>query len=126
MELRKDIEQRMVGGILPCASAFTVAKTRGVTPQTVGEEASQADIRIGQCQLGLFGYAPFGTKRMVHPLQAVPDDLAQDLRDAVSDGILPCPAAWSIARRHGLPRIVVGCAAETLEIRIARCQLGCF
>ena len=107
-------------------AAFAIAERLGVRPDEVREQADQRDVRIANCQLGLFGYHAFGDKRFAAPLTRVPDQLTAALREACVEGALPCAAAWSIAEREGLPRPVVGSAAEALEIRIAPCQLGCF
>ena len=125
-ELRARIEQRAVDGKLPCMGAFAIAEALGVAPSEVREAADRTDVRIAHCQLGLFGYDAFGGKRSVAPLSHVPEWLTAALRAAEVDGTLPCAAAWEIAQREGLPRPVVGSAAEVLGIRIAPCQLGCF
>ncbi len=125
-ELRQEIERRSIDGGLPCATAFAIAEERGIRPDRVREEADRSEVRIVYCQLGLFGYGAFGGKRFIAPLERVPDRLASSLRDGVSDGSLSCAAAWGVAEREGLPRPVVGSAAEALGIRIFPCQLGCF
>lgn len=125
-ELQREIEQRSVEGGLPCTAAFAIAERLNVRPGEVREQADRSDVRIVYCQLGLFGYVTFGSKRFVTPLAQVADQLATALREACVDGALPCAAAWRIAESEGLPRPVVGSAVETLEIRIAPCQLGCF
>ena len=107
-------------------AVFAMAEELGVRPDEVREEADRSDVRIAQCQLGLFGYGAFGDKRFAAPLARVPDRLTAALRAACVDGALPCVAAWRIAEGESLPRPVVGSAAEALEIRVAPCQLGCF
>jgi hypothetical protein len=106
--------------------AFAIAEALGVAPSEVREAADRTDVRIVHCQLGLFGYGPFGDKQFVASLSQVPERLTTALRDAEVDGTLSCAAAWEIAQCEGLPRPVVGSAAEALGMRIAPCQLGCF
>jgi len=125
-DLQKEIERRCRDGRLPCAAVFAIAKDLGVPLRKVLDRVNDAEIRIAHCQLGLFGYDAFGGKRFVADLARVPEPLADALREACVDGALPCAAAWKIAEHEGLPRPVIGSAAETLEIRIAPCQLGCF
>ena len=125
-DLQHEIERRSVDGRLPCMAAFTIAEELAMRPDEVREQSDRSEIRIAQCQLGLFGYDAFGDKRFAAPLTRVPDRLAAALRDARVDGALPCAAAWRIAKSEGLPKPVIGSAAEALEIRIAPCQLGCF
>jgi hypothetical protein len=42
------------------------------------------------------------------------------------DGQLSCVEAWRWADERGLPRLLFGSVAETLDVRISDCQLGCF
>ena len=125
-DLRREIERRAIEGHLPCAAAFAIAEDLGLPLTEVVDAIDVAGVRIVHCQLGLFGYQAFGGKRFVAPLSQVPERLATALRGALIDEALPCAAAWAIAEREELPRPVVGSAAETLGIRIAPCQLGCF
>ena len=124
--LQQEIERRSIDGRLPCAAVFAIAKDLAIPMDEVLDQVNGADTRIAHCQLGLFGYQAFGDKRFAAPLAQVPDRLASALREACVGGALPCAAAWKIAEREGLPRPVVGSAADVLEIRIAPCQLGCF
>jgi len=126
MELRETIETRSIEGRLPCTAAFDMAANLQVPPKTVREEADRCGIRISHCQLGLFGFDAFGEKGLVRMLEKVPEALADAMRAACSEERLSCAAAWRIAGDFGLPRFVVGCAAETLDLSIGPCQLGCF
>jgi len=125
-DLRGEIERRAIEGHLPCAAAFAIAGDLGLPLARVVDAINDAGVRIAHCQLGLFGYHAFGDKRFVATLGTVPDRLAAALREGAADGTLPCASAWAIAKREGLPRPVVGSAADALGIRIAPCQLGCF
>ncbi|MBE0636787.1 hypothetical protein IH601_12380 [Candidatus Bipolaricaulota bacterium] len=111
---------------LPCAFAFRIAQENAWTPAEVGEEADRLGVRISRCQLGLFGYDVFRQKGIIQELGEVPGDVTVSLRAVDVDGQVPCEALWRIANEHGLPRVVIACAAETLELRVAPCQLGCF
>ena len=113
-------------GRLPCAFAFRLASEHGWTPARIGAEADKLEVRISRCQLGLFGYDSFRQKGLVHPLAEVPGDVTVSLHAAASEKVIACEALWRIAEDHGLPRIAVACAAETLTLRVTPCQLGCF
>ena len=125
-ELQQEVERRSIDGRLPCAAVFAIAEDLGVALDQVVHGIGVADLRISHCQLGLFGYQAFGDKRFAVPLSHVPDRLEAALRAASVDGAVPCVAAWGIAEREGLPRPVVGSAADAIGVRIAPCQLGCF
>jgi len=113
-------------GRLPCAFAFRLAEENNWTPAQIATEANRLGIRISRCQLGLFGYDAFGQKGLVQTLETVPGDVTVSLHDAEKDGQIACAALWRIAQEHGLPRIAIASAAETLDLRISPCQLGCF
>jgi len=125
-----DLEQKLLNslrdGRLPCAFAFRLASDAGVTPGAIGAEADRLGIRISRCQLGLFGYPAFRRKGFIQRVEEVPGDVAVSLRSSASDGKVPCVELWRISKDHGLPKIAVACAAETLDLQISPCQLGCF
>ena len=113
-------------GRLPCAFAFRLASEHDWTPAQIGAEASRLDVRISRCQLGLFGYGGFRQKGFVQQLAEVPGDVTVSLHAAAADTQIACAALWRIAEEHGLPRIAIACAAETLGLRVSPCQLDCF
>jgi len=125
-----DLETKLLDslrdGRLPCAFAFRLASEAGTTPEAIGAEADRLGIRISRCQLGLFGYPAFRRKGFIQQVEEVPGDVAVSLKSSSSDGKIPCAELWRIAIDHGLPRVVVACAAETLQLQITPCQLDCF
>jgi len=125
-DLEHRVRETLRDGRLPCAYAFRIAAENGRTPAEVGAEADRLDVRISRCQLGLFGYDPFGAKGLARKLEQVPGDVTVSLRSAQEDGRIACVDLWRIAEDHGLPRLAVACAAETLDLRVTPCQLGCF
>ena len=120
------IRESLLDGRLPCKRAFDLASERDLSPSDVRQAADDMDARISRCQLGLFGFEDLGDKRLVHALPKVTDSLEKRIREALIEGCLPCAAAWRIAEEEALPRFLIGCACDTLEVRIAPCQLGCF
>ena len=126
MSLQEAIARHATSNELPCALALEIAQEAGAAPASMSEAVSAAGVRISQCQLGLFGYQAFGTKRIAGRLDAVPKPLLDALQAAQVNGAVPCAAAWKIADDARIPRLLVGAAANTLDIRIAPCQLGCF
>jgi hypothetical protein len=53
-EVEKKIKDSLVGGKLPCASAFQIAKEMKVSIKEVGETCNRQGIKIKSCQLGCF------------------------------------------------------------------------
>jgi hypothetical protein len=120
------LEPYLILGRLPCALAFRAAADIGVAPVEVREAADAADIRVSRCQLGLFGFEEFGEKRLDHCATEVPDDLRDALSSAATSDAVSCAVAWRLADSLGVPRVLVGSAANAMGIRVVQCQLGCF
>ena len=124
-EIAVQIKGSLTEGRLPCTSAFKIARRLKVSPHQVGEVANELGVKISRCQLGLFGYGSNKGKSL-EPVQEVMEELEVRIRDRIVEGGLPCTTAWDIARELTMKRIDVARAAESLDIRIIQCQLGCF
>ena len=120
--------ERLEDGKLPCNQAFAVAHSLKVDPLSVGLAATRAGIRVSRCQLGLFGYGPKaeGKHKIVHAMDQVPEHLAVRLKtESKPDGIT-CAGVWRAADGLGFPRMEASSAVEAMDIKVSRCQLGCF
>lgn len=113
---------------LPCPVAHFIAAQLDVAPIDVGRTADELGVRVGMCQLGLFGYAQKGRPayRIRQPMEHVPEDLADAIQEAVVEGRVSCIALWQIAKRFGLSRLEIGNANEGLGLKVKPCQLGFF
>lgn len=109
---------------LSCASAHKAAGSLGVSPKTIGIQADLMEVRIVQCQLGLFGYEP--EQRRIDPGIDVSDELWAAIEHKSVDGRLSCRACWDIAGEWKISRPDMGSACEKINIRIKPCQLGAF
>jgi hypothetical protein len=118
------VRERAEEGMLPCAVAFQIAEELGVTARAVGNAANATDVRLAECQLGLFGYGEH--KSIFAAAEEVAPELEQAIREGLVLGRMPCAVAWAIAKRFGLPKVQVTNAAEWLGIKIGQCQLGAF
>jgi hypothetical protein len=118
------VKARVQEGEIPCAVAFSVAEETGVPPEEVGFTMDMLGIRVVKCQLGLYGYKPY--KRIVKPAERVESGLEKAIRASLTNGRLPCAAAWEIAERFGLRKMEVSSSCEALGIKISSCQLGSF
>ena len=126
--IHQAMTDRLQDGQLPCNQAFAIAQILGVEPFAVGLAATNADIRISRCQLGLFGYGPKaeGKHKIVHPMEEVPERLAARLRAAADGEKITCEAIWNIADGLGFRRIEASSAVEAMGLKVSRCQLACF
>jgi hypothetical protein len=122
------LEAEAAAGCCDCARAEAVAAVLGVPLGDVGRTLDLKEIRIGRCQLGLFGYpegdGPNG--RVVKPAATVAGELERAIHAGLDGGKLPCGTAWGIAAALNIPRMRVSAACETLKVRIKPCQLGAF
>jgi len=126
MEIEEELKSRLIDGRLPCAAAFELAGKVGIAPAQVREEADRLGIHISRCQLGLFGFEEFGERRIARPLTKVPKRIEEKMKAGLVNGSLPCVKAWRIAEEERIAKLLIGCAADTLSLRIGPCQLGCF
>ena len=118
------IKLKAADGAMPCGVAFEVSANLRVPPAEVGFTMDFLEIRVIQCQLGLFGYKP--SKRVVKPSQVVLPSLREAIQGAQVGGRLSCRAAWDIAEKLNLKKLEVSSACEALKIKISSCQLGTF
>jgi hypothetical protein len=112
---------------LACVAASRIADNLGVSMEAVGVAADLLEIKIEQCQLGLFGYGRTKGKHSIVELpESVPAELEKSIREALADERLPCLVAWNIAGEHGVTKRAVCAAADKLGIKSSKCQLGVF
>jgi hypothetical protein len=119
------IRGKAADGELACAEAERIGAALGVPLAEIGRTLDLLELRIGRCQLGLFGY-PAGKALPRAAAVAVAPELEAAIRGRLADGRLPCKAAWEIAAEHKVAKIKISSACETLMIRIKSCQLGAF
>jgi hypothetical protein len=119
------IRRHSVGGKLSCVAAFRIAEEMSIKPSKLGKALDLLEMKITECQLGLFGHEK-GKRLVVKPADTVPPDLGKALRAGLVNGRLPCATAWEIAKRFDVPKMNITSACERLNLRIAQCQLGAF
>jgi hypothetical protein len=118
------VKSKAVDDAMSCTVAFEVSANLKLPPDEVGFTMDSLEIRVIQCQLGLFGYKP--SKRVVKPSQVVAPSLKEAIQGALVGGRLSCRAAWDIAEKLNLRKLEVSSACETLKVKISSCQLGTF
>lgn len=111
-------------GKITCLDAHAVALEIGVRPQQIGIAVDLCEARIVACQLGLFGGDPLADT------DPQPDQLPLRLEQAIikahHNNRIACLQAWQMSDTHGLTRLQMGNACDTIGIKITRCQLGAF
>ncbi len=80
MSLENEIQESLKEGRLPCASAWSIAKTSGASVPEVGQAAEAMGVRISDCLLGCFG----GEKRKRRERSTPP----------VAQGLSPRAKVW--------------------------------
>jgi hypothetical protein len=60
------------------------------------------------------------------PGKVVDPMIRQALMKRAADGRLPCAVAFDVARQLGVMPGVVGAAADLMDLRLVKCQLGLF
>jgi len=111
-------------GRLACTRARGIARKLRVAPEEVGDTADRLGLRIVDCQLGCFG-----TQKATHEdldSVQVSEALAEAITSSLVDGQLYCTAAFEVARKVKATPKQVGDAATKQQVRISKCQLGCF
>ncbi|MCG8549082.1 MAG: hypothetical protein MI799_01620 [Desulfobacterales bacterium] len=111
-------------GRLTCAGAHRLAREQNCLPKEIRIQADLLELRIAQCQLGLFGYAR-GQKNFNPDADIIPE-LKERIFDVQCDGAIGCKTCWELAKEFKISRITMGSVCERLEIRIRSCQLGIF
>jgi hypothetical protein len=118
------LKQRAEDARITCTRAHELAGAFGVSPSEVGKTADLLELRITECQMGLFGYAP--DKRIVKPARQVSDGLRVRIDTATTNGGITCAACWRIAQDLGLQKMDVSAACEGLGLKVKNCQIGAF
>ena len=121
------VREKSSGSGIACAMAEKISKQLGVEIAAVGLTADLLELKIKNCQLGLFGW---GDKpdhgKDIQAVESVSAEMKAALEEAAPKGEIGCAAVWAIADRFGNKRKEVSGACETLKIKIRKCQLGAF
>ena len=123
-EISDALKKQVSDGKISCAAAHKIAVDLKETPAEVGFTMDILELRISKCQMGLFGYTP--EKKVVEPVESVPQTLENAILEQVEDGRISCKAAWDLAEKLSIKKMGVASACETLKIKISPCQLGAF
>ena len=105
-------------GRLSCLKAFKVARLIGVKPKEMDQITKSMNIKITNCELGVFGKLDFTQMD-----DKIYDKLSQNFNKGKK---VECEVAWYAARDKGLSLKKVGSTITRSDIQVTHCQLGCF
>jgi len=105
-------------GELSCIKAFKVAKLIGMKPKDMAEVAKSMDIKITNCELGVFGKLQFTQMN-----EDIYDTLVQGSQDNKK---VNCEIAWKLAQEKGSTLKKVGASFKHSDLKVTHCQLGVF
>ena len=112
---------------LTCARGEQIALELHVGIAEVGRTADLLEMKVKECQLGLFGWGDKPRHGKDIPVtEVVSAETKSALSKASLDGRVGCADLWQIANRLGLERKMISAACEALGLKIRSCQLGTF
>ncbi len=104
-------------GTLSCIKAFKVAKLIGMEPKNIAEITSNMNIKITNCELGVFGDLKFTDMN---------DEIYNMLKTNSKDSKIECQVAWKIAQEKGQSLNKIGSTIKNSDLKVTKCQIGCF
>lgn len=103
-------------GKLSCLKSFKVARLIGLKPIEMSEACKSIDVKITNCELGVFGKIQFQNAETTI-YSKIKQNFTQDKQ-------VECKTLWYQARESTLRR--VGATVKHSDIEVTHCQLGCF
>jgi len=126
-QIAEAVRRRSSGGGLACAVGEKISKELGVEIAAVGLTVDLLELKIKNCQLGLFGWGDKPNHgKDIQAVASVSAEMRTALKEAAEGGQIVCAAVWEVADRLKAKRKEVSGACEALNIKIRKCQLGAF
>lgn len=128
VEIEENIEEKLKKNSedekISCPMIHSIAKTLSIPPKEVGIQADLLELRLCNCQLGLYGWEPSG--KLIDENIHISDDLEKKLKEIVKDNRIICSECWDIAKELKIKKVDVASACEKKGIKIKKCQIGAF
>jgi hypothetical protein len=118
------VRRKATNNKISCASAHKIADETSAPPAEIGVALDLLEMRITNCQLGLFGHSP--ETKVVKPSESVPPEIEEAIKRSLVNNRISCLSCWEIAARFGMAKMDVSSACEALDLKINACQLGAF
>ena len=126
-QIAKAIREKSSGGKLACAMGEMIAQELNVSIAEVGRTTDLLEMKIKECQLGLFGWGEKPNHgKDIPAADSVSMEIKPAIEKAAVNGRVDCPALWIIADGLGVKRKIVSGACEAAKLKIRSCQLGTF
>ena len=126
-QIAKAIREKSPGGRLVCAMGEKISKELKVDIAEVGITADLLEIKIKECQLGLFGWGDKPNHgKDIRATDSVSVEIKSAVEKAAVNGRVTCLALWTIADQLGVKRKEVATACDILGLKVRKCQLGTF
>jgi hypothetical protein len=123
-QLENMVKASIRDGNLQCATAFKIAKQAKVPKIAVGELTDRLGIRVTNCQIGCFK-----VDKIVHDnfdQKKIGDEITPLLESMGKNNELTCSKVFELALQLKLNPMAIADVANLRNMKIHRCQLGCF
>jgi hypothetical protein len=111
-------------GLVPCPTAWGIAREQGVSRLDVGVRIDKLGFRVSDCQLGCFQVGK--TSRLGTAPEPADPELARRVEALYQRGELTCANIFALAGELGVAPRAVADAANARGHKLRQCQLGCF
>jgi len=103
-------------GKIPCVKALQVARELQVDPKNMLDITDELQVKIGDCELGVFGDRPVGD---------VDTELYKKILTFSDENKkVTCPSLWREAQNSNMKQ--VRSTVHGTDLFVTYCQLGCF
>jgi hypothetical protein len=123
-QLEDEIKNSSRDGHLPCGTAHRIAQDANVPKIAVGALSDKLGVRITNCQIGCF---KVDKNLHVNLDKTKRDDNILAMLDTLNKtNKLDCAGVFEIAGELKLVPMAIADVANSHDLRIRHCQLGCF
>ena len=123
-QLRDTIQASLRDGGLQCATAFKIARQAKVPNIAIGEMTDRLGIRITNCRIGCFKVDKIVWDKIDQ--KKIADEIIPMLESLRKNNDLTCAKVFELALQLKLTPMAIADVANFRNMKIHRCQLGCF
>lgn len=117
------IKHNLTDGKITCEELHTIGIELNKSPAEMGKTADMLEIKIYECQLGLFGTQE---PKLNIRLTMITPTLKKSILEATVDGLITCADCWDVCPKAECNKLYVAGACDALKVKIHACQLGAF